>query len=153
MAHVFVYGTLLRGAANHDVLARLGARFVARARTAEPRTLLDLGPYPALLPRDAERDRDASPVFGEVYAVPDGALDDLDVFEGCPDLYRREPIALEPDGAHGGEPTPSKAFTYVLARRPPARARPVPGGRYAVRGAALPAGASPSQLGEDPLDK
>lgn len=140
MAHVFVYGTLLRGGANHDVLARLGARFVARAGTAEPRRLVDLGPYPALLPRDDERDREATRVFGEVYVVPDSALGDLDAFEGCPDLYRRECVALEPDGAPGDEPAPSEAFTYVLARRPPARAQPVPGGRYAVRGLALPAG-------------
>jgi gamma-glutamylaminecyclotransferase len=118
MERVFVYGTFLRGKANHSVLDRLGARFVGDAYTATPRTLLDLGPYPAMLP--AERS-DRVPVHGEVYEVDERALEALDAFEGCPDLYRRERVALEAG---------SDAWTYVLARAAPRDACVIVSGRY-----------------------
>ncbi|MBC7051966.1 gamma-glutamylcyclotransferase, partial [Salmonella enterica subsp. enterica serovar Enteritidis] len=44
---VFVYGTLMREQANHRVLVEIGARRVGEAVSMEPRTLVDLGPYPA----------------------------------------------------------------------------------------------------------
>lgn len=141
MAHVFVYGTFLRGGANHAFLTRLGARFVRSATTADPRTLVDLGPYPAMLPRDAARD--TARVHGEVYDMPDASLAELDAFEGTPDLYARETIALD-----GGD----AAFTYVFARRVPKRARVIADGRYAARGTLLEEGAKASQV-EDELDK
>lgn len=129
---VFVYGTLMKGHANHRVLAALGARLIGAARTAKARTLVDLGPYPALLACDAERDARASCVHGEVYEIDDAdaarALEVLDEFEGCPDLYAREAIAIE-----GGE----EAWTYALACAVPAHARVVEGGRYAGTGRVL----------------
>ncbi len=128
MHRVFVYGTFLRGKANHAVLERLGARLVATARTTAPRTLVDLGPYPAMLPA-AERDR--TPVHGEIYDVDDAALAALDEFEGCPDLYRRERVALE-DG---------EAWAYVFAREPPRGARVIASGRYEADGVVLDSGA------------
>lgn len=124
---VFVYGTLMKSGANHRVLVDLGARLVGDATTAEPRTLVDLGPYPALLACDAERDAKASRVHGEVYELAEEAIAELDEFEGCPDLYVREAIAL-------GE---GEAFTYVLAREAPSHARHVEGGRYVRRGQIL----------------
>jgi gamma-glutamylaminecyclotransferase len=139
MAHVFVYGTFLRGGANHALLLGLGARFVRAALTEDRRTLVDLGPYPALLPRS---DRDATRVHGELYELPDTALAELDAFEGTPDLYTRETIALE-----GG----AIAFTYVFARRLPGRARILADGRYEGAGAHLADGARPAQV-EDELD-
>lgn len=121
---VFVYGTLMEGGANHRVLVDLGARKLGAAVTSAPRTLVDLGPYPALLARDAERDAKASCVHGEVYEVAEDAIADLDEFEGCPDLYVRERIAL----AKGD------AFTYVLARVAPSHAQPIDDGRYTGAG-------------------
>jgi gamma-glutamylcyclotransferase (GGCT)/AIG2-like uncharacterized protein YtfP len=140
MAHVFVYGTFLRGGANHAFFLGLGSRFVRVALTEEPRTLVDLGPYPALLPRDVARD--ATRVHGEVYEMPDASLAELDAFEGTPDLYRRETIALD-----GG----TSAFTYVFARALPKRARVIADGRYASAGTLLEEGAKASQVeGGDP---
>jgi len=124
---VFVYGTLMEAGANHRVLVDLGARKLGRAVTKEPRTLVDLGPYPALLACDAERDAQASCVHGEVYELDEEAIADLDAFEGCPDLYVRERIAL----AEGD------AFTYVLARAAPSHAGVVSGGRYSGCGRIL----------------
>jgi gamma-glutamylcyclotransferase (GGCT)/AIG2-like uncharacterized protein YtfP len=125
MRRIFVYGTFLRGKANHAVLERLGARFVCTAQTSSRRTLVDLGPYPAMLPIDVNRDR--TPVHGELYDLPESSLAALDEFEGCPDLYRRERVTLD-----AGE-----AETYVLARKPPKTSRVIESGRYADRGVVL----------------
>ena len=145
MPLVFVYGTLMRAGANHAVLARLGCSFVARARTLEPRVLVDLGPYPALLP--ARHERSPAPttcVEGELWAIEETALHALDAFEGCPELYRRDRIALVT--ADGEE---VEAFVYALARRPPAHARVIATGRYAAPGSPLPNGAQPGQIEPD----
>jgi gamma-glutamylaminecyclotransferase len=127
LALVVVYGTLMRDRANHRVLARTGARFVDVVRTLEERTLVDLGPYPALLPRDGPLPP-VGPVHGELWEVPSDGLAILDDFEGCPDLYRREiATVVRPDGAE------LVAETYVLARAVPAGARVLVEGRYARR--------------------
>lgn len=143
MTHVFVYGTLMRGGANHAVLARLGARYVASARTVRGRTLVDLGPYPALLPYDEKRDALAPNVHGEIYEIDDAALADLDEFEGCPTLYTRARIKLT-TGADAIE-----AWAYVFARPVPRAAQPVSTGRYDKTGETLAEGADASQLEDD----
>jgi gamma-glutamylaminecyclotransferase len=84
---VFVYGTLLRGEANHDRLT--GCRFGGDARTAPLFSLLDLGPYPALVTGGV------TAVAGELYLVPPQRLEELDRFEGHPALYLRSRIRLE----------------------------------------------------------
>lgn len=141
MAHLFVYGTLKRGGANHRVLAELGARFVGVATTAEARTLVDLGPYPALLALDAARDGSVTPVHGEIFEIDDEALPVVDAFEGVPELYHREVIGLR--SADGVE---TNAFTYALARRAPRHARVLADGRYEGRGERLEDGVTEEQL-------
>ena len=84
---LFVYGSLLRGEDNAHVIA--SARFVGEARTAPGFTLVDLGPYPALV-----RGGDTG-VAGEIYEVDAAEVAALDDFEGHPDLYVREPIGLD----------------------------------------------------------
>jgi gamma-glutamylaminecyclotransferase len=143
MPHLFVYGTLMRAGANHDVLARLGARFVGTAATRERRTLLELGPYPALVDPTGS---DPSPVVGEVFELAEEALEPLDAFEGCPELYGRRKIAVDLDVEHATRPREVEAFTYVLVAPPPPHARVIPGGRYVGTGAALPNGASWEQI-------
>jgi gamma-glutamylaminecyclotransferase len=100
---VFVYGTLLRGEANHAVLR--GARFLGTARTTPGYELLDLGEYPAM------RAGGATAVEGETYAVDPAHLAELDRFEDVPRSYVRAPIVLE-DGC--------SAHAYLAAT--PARA-------------------------------
>lgn len=145
MALLFVYGTLMVGFANHHVLTRLGGRRLDRARTSAPRTLVDLGPYPALLPPDATRDREATCVEGELHELPDGALEEVDRFEGAPELYRRATVRVTtPDGVV------HDAFGYELVRHVPARARVLADGRYTRRGTTLPRGVDAGQIdGED----
>jgi gamma-glutamylaminecyclotransferase len=83
---LFVYGTLLRGEANHPVLS--DAAFVRSACTEARYELVDLGGYPALL-----EDGDTA-VSGEVYDVNSALLAQLDRFEEVPELYERKPVAL-----------------------------------------------------------
>jgi len=146
MPLVFVYGTLMRAGANHAVLARLGSTFRCAARTRERRTLVDLGPYPALLPVRRAARPPATCIEGEVWEIDDDALRELDAFEGCPELYTRERIGLV--SADGEE---LEVFVYTLAIRPPRHARVIASGRYAAAGTTLPEGASPEQLLSAPL--
>jgi gamma-glutamylcyclotransferase (GGCT)/AIG2-like uncharacterized protein YtfP len=113
---VFVYGTLLQGEGNHDILA--GARFLGPARTPPGYALHDLGAFPGLVAGGEHA------VEGEVYIVGPDTLARLDQLEGHPRFYRRAPIALE-DG--------SAVETYLL---PPDRVvgRPViTSGRWRAR--------------------
>ena len=84
-------------------------------------------------------------VEGEIYEIAEASLEVLDVFEGCPDLYARERIALVHDGA------PLEAWTYVLATPVPAHAVVVATGRYAGGGVVLEKGAR--ERVEEVLDK
>ncbi len=145
MPLVFVYGTFLRGRANSGVLARLGAAFVASARTVEPRALVDLGPYPALVDADAaDAPTPTGPVFGELWEVAESSLAPLDAFEGCPELFKRQSVSIErDDGAR------EDAFVYVFARHVPRRARVISSGRYEATGVALPEGATPADIRDD----
>lgn|GEM_PF-1141317 len=87
---VFVYGTLLSGEPNHNLLH--GARLVGPARTRPRFTLHDYGPFPAL----ASGGKHA--VEGEVYEVDAPMLAELDRLESHPRFYRRTPITLDDVG-------------------------------------------------------
>jgi gamma-glutamylaminecyclotransferase len=83
---LFVYGTLMRGEANHGQLG--GARFVETVRTAPDFELVDLGEYPAMLANGRDR------IAGEIYEVDDGVLARLDPFEASAS-YGRTAIPLD----------------------------------------------------------
>ncbi|WP_148715796.1 gamma-glutamylcyclotransferase family protein [Chitinolyticbacter meiyuanensis] len=87
---VFVYGTLKRGGWNHRWLD--GATCLGEAQTVALFSLY-AHQYPFLVrePR--------YPVLGELYAIDDSTLSNLDTLEGHPDDYRREQIPVR-DG-HG----------------------------------------------------
>ena len=95
---VFVYGSLKRGFSNHGQLA--GARFLGAARTGSGYVLYQIGRYPALV-----RAR-AGVVSGELFEVNADLLRRLDVFENCPELYRRELVELSDQ---------SRAFSYTMS--------------------------------------
>ena len=119
------------------------ARSSAKRRRSSHERSSTSGPT---LPSFRLRDGAPSPatrIEGEVWEIDDSALRELDAFEGYPELYTRERIALrvaEPEARD------VDAFVYVLARRPPARARVIATGRYAAAGTALPEGAAPDQF-------
>ena len=126
---VFVYGTLLRGEANHD-------RFCQDALGVEPASttgrLYDLGVgFPAMVSSAF------GTVYGEVITFPDinAALAGLDVLEGYhPDrpgqslyLRRVQTVTLLDSGAE------VPAYCYVWRGLLPAGAVPVPSGRWSPR--------------------
>lgn len=78
---LFVYGTLMRGAGAHHLLA--GASFLGEARTEPGYTLVDCGDWPALIERGHRS------IEGEVYAVDPARLPELDAYEDAPELYER----------------------------------------------------------------
>ncbi len=104
---VFVYGTLLVGEANHDLLG--GAAFVSEGATPPDFELRDLGGYPALVQGGSVA------VPGEVYEVDEEQLLELDRFEDHPRLYVRKGIVLA-DGR--------RVETYVMSA-PQAAGAPV----------------------------
>ena len=126
---LFVYGTLMRGEANH-------ARFCADALTIEPAVTtgrlyhLPMG-FPAMV------EADNGQVFGEAMTFPDLAavLRQTDLLEGYhqlrPDssMYRRivVPVQIEPSGRR------VTAWTYIWNRALPQGATLLPTGRWSAR--------------------
>lgn len=111
---LFVYGTLRRGEAHHQLLA--GARCLGRHRTARRYTMFDLGGFPAIVAGGG------AAVVGELFLIKTGLLARLDAYEDCPREYVRTRI----DTRFG------KAWIYAYRRRP-ARARTVPSGDWRRR--------------------
>jgi gamma-glutamylcyclotransferase (GGCT)/AIG2-like uncharacterized protein YtfP len=110
---VFVYGSLRRGQANHALLQ--GAACAGTALTLPRYTLVDLGPYPALL------EGGTTAVEGELYDVTQETLALLDQLEEHPDVYRRGPVALS-----GGQ----AAEAYFLQPQRRQGAPAIPAGRW-----------------------
>ena len=96
--HVFVYGTLMSGMRNNHRMMSLDAKLIASTATLE-------GDY-AMRPRRTGLNYLAPIVYsnapgepqgkirGEVYEVDSESLMTLDLFEGHPDVYRREQHAV-----------------------------------------------------------
>jgi gamma-glutamylcyclotransferase (GGCT)/AIG2-like uncharacterized protein YtfP len=113
---IFVYGTLLRGGTNHELLR--DARFLGRAKTRPEFTLYDLGAYPAMVAGGA------TVVHGEIYEVGPDTLLRLDELEEHPTYYRRTAVAL--DGGVSVE-------TYLLAPEQVTRDVTLELGRWPLR--------------------
>lgn len=96
---VFVYGTLRRGASNACRMA--GAEFMGRAVVAGDLYRIDW--YPGLVTGGCGR------VVGEIYRVDEGALRELDRYEGIPEgesegqEYRKVRVEAVLDGAGSRE--------------------------------------------------
>lgn len=105
MNTVFVYGTLKRGGSNHAFLG--GQRFIGEARTVAGFTLYSLGEYPGMVRAPG----DTAGVTGELWAVDDGCLAELDRLEGLDEgLYERIDVILAPN------PHAPSAQTYLYTR-------------------------------------
>lgn len=100
MVHLFVYGSLKRGFENHGLLAK-AMLLDASALLLGYELIGYEGGYPGIR---AAKDQ---VVEGELYAVSLRKLEELDVFEECPQLYRRELVELVAGGV---------SYTYVASR-------------------------------------
>lgn len=86
---VFVYGSLLSGLSNHDVLSRNGSAVFVRAdRTPPFYTMVDLGSFPGVFQCGSTK------IVGEVWSVDRECLAALDRLEGHPHFYKRCPVSL-----------------------------------------------------------
>lgn len=83
---LFVYGTLLRGEASHELLKE--ATSIGPASTTAAFDLFDLGAYPALVPGGT------TAVRGEVYELDVRQIAAVDVHEEVPRLFKRVRIEL-----------------------------------------------------------
>jgi gamma-glutamylcyclotransferase (GGCT)/AIG2-like uncharacterized protein YtfP len=113
---LFVYGSLLFGEIHNTRLG--GSRLLGAARTEPRYTLVDLGPYPALL------DEGTTSVSGELYEVAADVLAALDEFEGHPDEFRRLPVRLL---------TGESAEAYVFPRERAPQTRVIASGSWRAR--------------------
>lgn len=88
MTHrLFVYGTLLRGEPNHELLR--GSSFLGETATASGFRLLDCGSYPGMV-----RAAGAGSVCGELWEIDEDTLRRVDELEGHPDLFWRTRVRL-----------------------------------------------------------
>lgn len=83
---LFVYGTLLPGEPSHELLA--GARSLGPASTPPSYSLIDLGPYPALIVGGS------TAVVGALYEMSAQVLAPIDVHEEVPTLFKRRRLTL-----------------------------------------------------------
>lgn len=83
---VFVYGTLLRGEPNHELLG--DSAFLGEARTDPAFSLVSMGSFPAMIRGGS------TSVVGELYEVNNEVLRILDGLEGHPQWYRRTALVL-----------------------------------------------------------
>jgi gamma-glutamylcyclotransferase (GGCT)/AIG2-like uncharacterized protein YtfP len=112
MTRVFVYGTLKRGGRNHQYLA--GQQFLGEAHTAPGYTLYSLGEFPGMVRATGAGQH----VTGEVWAVDDACLRELDALEGVAEgLYERVLVALAPP--FGDQRTETYLYLRSLAGRTP----------------------------------
>jgi gamma-glutamylcyclotransferase (GGCT)/AIG2-like uncharacterized protein YtfP len=116
---LFVYGTLLTGEASHELLSEGGARLVGEARTVAKFSLVDLGTYPGMI-----KGGDVA-IVGEVWSVEIPTLAKIDVHEGHPVLFKRQPVDLE-DG--------TSADAYLLDLDQTRGRRRIRGGSWKERG-------------------
>jgi gamma-glutamylaminecyclotransferase len=85
---LFIYGTLKRGQKSHHFLA--GQEFLREAATMPLYRLYGLGWHPAMV-LDVEHGLE---VRGELWAVDESTLAELDLYEGVPDWYVRQDVAV-----------------------------------------------------------
>jgi gamma-glutamylcyclotransferase (GGCT)/AIG2-like uncharacterized protein YtfP len=102
MVKLFVYGSLKRGFSAHQLLKDCGAEFLNEATTHARYHLVKVSWYPGMVEGE-----EGSGVQGELYEVPDVAIQLLDRYEGTPQLFTRNVIQLA-DG--------SEAVAYLYAR-------------------------------------
>ena len=96
---LFVYGSLMRGMRAHQLLKE--SRFIDRVVTARRYKLLVYDNYPGLVAGDLS-------IEGELVAVSDDCLAQLDEYEGVPNEYIRMPLELS------DQPTSLKCEAYFL---------------------------------------
>ena len=96
---LFVYGSLKRGRRNHRLIA--DQEYLGPAGTEPRYRIVDLGVYPGLI-----EDANGVRVVGELWAVGECALAEVDEFECADAPYYRGSVVIE------GRTEPIEAYFY-----------------------------------------
>ncbi len=99
LKNLFVYGTLMRGEVNHNVIE--GCRFISEATTFKGYSMFDLGEIP-IITDDAE----VSQIKGELFRVTEDTLREIDDLERSLCKRVEAPVVIHRSGA-------VKAWFYV----------------------------------------
>src|SRR5262245_18590280 len=113
---LFVYGSLLPGERDHELLS--GAELLGEARTPACCSLVDLGVYPALLLSGRVS------VAGQLYRIDAKQRFAIDVRKECPVLFQRTTLELEGSGS---------AEVYVMNEEQVRGKRRIAGGDWRQR--------------------
>lgn len=91
---LFVYGTMLTRGRNHTRLWEQGAIRIGDEEflTTDP---FDLFVRPDLAPVAIRNWDSGLPVSGELFAITEDAIEHIDLMEGHPTVYRREPVGVQ----------------------------------------------------------
>lgn len=84
---IFVYGTLKQGSHNNSILTN--SKFVGRAVTEKNLNIKSMGIPIVMMPSTDTMENTAKPIIGEVYKVSKKTMNNVDILEGHPDLYKR----------------------------------------------------------------
>ena len=84
---VFVYGTLRRSRGNHQLLE--DAHFYGIGKTKQEYAMYLVGGFPYVISTEPRH-----PIVGELYAVDDDTLKNLDKLEGHPIYYARSEVVV-----------------------------------------------------------
>ena len=88
MIRFFTYGTFRQGECRHDILQSFKPEFIQVITTASEYKLLNLGSFPGMVEGDKA-------VVGELYNLPEIALNTLDMIESHPSFFCRKEIKLK----------------------------------------------------------
>ena len=88
MSSFFTYGTFMTDECRNFILLDNGGQFIKAATTAPKYKLLNLGSFPGVIDGEAV-------VVGELYDIPECALEVFDRIEGVPFLFDRKQVELE----------------------------------------------------------
>ena len=89
---VFVYGSLMKGFGNHQMLK--GAKPIAKTKTKDDYTMVSLYAFPAALKKPYKKYGITGKIVGEVYEVSETTLRDLDILESNGRMYKREKVQV-----------------------------------------------------------
>ena len=86
---VWSYGTLQRGHGNYRRLLEGNSTFIGTAVSEPAFTMIHMGHFPGIVRKGT------TPIHGEVFEITDpDVMEQLDILEGHPHFYRREPITV-----------------------------------------------------------
>jgi len=90
---VFVYGTLKSDCCNNAVMQKLGAEFLYKTETKYGHFMFKSKRYFPFLQKAPLGE--GKIIKGEIWEVPTSQMDELDWFEGVPELYTRSRILVK----------------------------------------------------------